>query len=68
MIKPTILKNKTLTIDNRTFLVVGIWFKGLKASSYELREIKDGKDIGGVFKKEAKIINQLVGQSKITVI
>lgn len=68
MINPIILKGKTLSINNRLFSVRNIWFLGLKASRYELQETKNNKDIGDMIIKDAKTINALLENGKITVI
>ncbi len=63
-----IRKSSILSIENRTFKIVGIWWLGNKASKYELQEVKDGKSIGEIFKKDAKVIDQLINNGKIKVI
>lgn len=68
MRKPIIRKGSILSINNREFHVVGIWWLGLNPSRYELQEKTKGVNRGPMVIKEAKKILDMVEEKKIIVI
>lgn len=67
MIKPIIRQGNNIRHGNRLFKITGVWFLGNKATSYELQEIVNGKEVGPIVKKEAVKIDPLVEACKITI-
>ena len=67
MKKFVIRKGNKLFINNRTFLVEGVWFLGNNPTKYELQEISGSKEIGPLLKKEPCTIDDLIISGKIKI-
>ncbi len=66
---PIILRRNTkLSIDNRTFIIMGIWYLGNTPTRYELHEVENNKNIGELIIKPCGLIDDLVEIGKIKII